>query len=327
MNRHIRRAIVTAALLMAASNACAAGAAADNYPSRPIRLIIPVAPGGTTDGLGRIIATRMSEIFRQTIVVDNRASASGVLATTMTRDAAPDGYTIFLPYTQHTINVAMAEKPPYDPVGDFTPITQLNEAGLLLVVNPSTPVKTPKEFLDWTRSFKGPLNFGSAGIGSGGHLGGELYKMMTGIRNAQHIPYKGGGQAMIDLIGGQYHYSFAGLLGALPLARSGKLRAIAVTTPKRVPGLEDIPPMVDTLPGYTVVGWTGLLAPPGLPKALLARLHSEVVKIVREPETSRRIVEAGGVPIGSSPDEFRRFLLEDTRKWAEVVKKSGAKME
>lgn len=324
--KSIPRVVVALTLVIGVS--CAHGAeGVDRYPSRPIRLLIPVAPGGTTDGLGRIIATRLAEVFHQTIVVDNRASASGVLATTMTRDAAPDGYTIFLPYTQHTINVAMAEKPPYHPADDFTPITQINEAGLLLVVNPSAPVKSPKEFIEWTKGYKGALNFGSAGIGSGGHLGGELYKMMVGLRNAQHIPYKGGGQAMIDLIGGQYQYSFAGLLGALPLARSGKLRAIAVTTPKRIPGLDDVPAMVETLPGFTVVGWTGLLAPPKLSKTLLARLHGEIVKIVREPETTKRIIEAGGTPVGSTPEEFRRFLLDDTRKWADVVKKSGARLE
>ncbi len=164
--------------------------AADNYPNRPIRFLIPAAPGGTTDGLARIFSVRMAEVLGQQVVVDNRPSASGVLAAEVTKNSAPDGYTIFLPYHQHTVNAALIKKLPYHPVNDFTPITQLTEAGLLLVVNPSSPPKTPHEFVEWTKNFKGPLNFGSAGIGSGGHLAGELYKIMTGVK-AEHIPYKG----------------------------------------------------------------------------------------------------------------------------------------
>lgn len=301
-------------------------ASADNYPSKPIRFIVPAAPGGTTDGLARLFSARLTEVLGQQVVVDNRPSASGVLAGEVTRNAFPDGYTLFLPYHQHTVNAALIRKLPYHPVKDFTPITQLTEAGLLLVVNPSSPPKTPREFIDWTRNFKGPLNFGSAGIGSGGHLAGELYKILTGV-TAQHIPYKGTGPALIDLMGGQYQYNFAGLLGSLPLARSGKLRAIAVTTPKRIPGYDDIPAMAEALPGFSVVGWYGVMAPPKLPQALIARLHAEITGILREPQTDKRIRAAGGTPIGSTPDEFRKFLLDDMAKWADVVKKSGAKVD
>lgn len=313
------------ALALASAGLPLAGAAQD-YPIKPIRFIVPAAPGGTTDGLARIFSARLTEVLGQQVVVDNRPSASGVLAGEVTRHAAPDGYTLFLPYHQHTVNAALIRKLPYHPVNDFTPITQLTEAGLLLVVNPSSPAKTPKEFIDWTKSFKGPLNFGSAGIGSGGHLAGELYKIMTGVK-AQHIPYKGTGPALIDLMGGQYQYNFAGLLGSLPLARSGKLRAIAVTTVKRIPAYDDIPAMAEALPGFAVVGWYGVMAPPKLPNRLLVRLHGDIVKILREAETDRRIRAAGGTPVGSSPDEFRQFLLADMAKWADVVKKSGAKVD
>jgi tripartite-type tricarboxylate transporter receptor subunit TctC len=301
-------------------------ASADNYPSKPIRFIVPAAPGGTTDGLARLFSARLTDVLGQQVVVDNRPSASGVLAGEVTRNAFPDGYTLFLPYHQHTVNAALIRKLPYHPVNDFTPITQLTEAGLLLVVNPSSPAKTPGEFIDWTRNFKGALNFGSAGIGSGGHLAGELYKILTGVK-AQHIPYKGTGPALIDLMGGQYQYNFAGLLGSLPLARSGKLRAIAVTTPKRIPGYDDIPAMAEALPGFAVVGWYGVMAPPKLPQALLTRLHAEITRILREPQTDKRIRAAGGTPIGSTPDAFRKFLLDDMAKWADVVRKSGAKVD
>jgi len=176
---------------------------AADYPVKPIRFIIPAAPGGTTDGLARIFSARMTEVFREQVIVDNRASSSGVLAGEIVKAAAPDGYTLFLPYHQHTVNAALNPKLPYHPVNDFTPITQLTEAGLLLVVNPSSPPRNLREFLEWTRNYKGPLNFGSAGYGSGGHLAGELYNLMAGVK-AQHIPYKGTGPAMIDLMGGQY---------------------------------------------------------------------------------------------------------------------------
>lgn len=318
--------VFKAVLLSAGALTPLAASAADNYPSRPIRFIIPAAPGGTTDGLGRIFGARMSEVLGQQVVVDNRPSASGVLAGEVTKNSAPDGYTIFLPYHQHTVNAALNPKLPYHPVNDFTPITQLTEAGLLLVVNPSSPVKTPREFIEWTRNFKGALNFGSAGIGSGGHLAGELYNLMAGVK-AQHIPYKGTGPALTDLMGGQYHYNFAGLLGTVPLARSGKLRGIAVTTPKRVPGLDEYPALAESLPGFSVVGWYGVMAPPNLPKPLLKRLHTEIIKIMNEPETNKRIVAAGGTPVGSSPEDFRKFLLADMRKWADVVKRSGAKLD
>jgi len=326
MRMNIYLYVFKAVLLSVVALAPVAAHAADNYPSRPIRFIIPAAPGGTTDGLARIFGARMSEVLGQQVVVDNRPSASGVLAGEVTKNSAPEGYTIFLAYHQHTINAALNKKLPYHPVNDFTPITQLTEAGLLLVVHPSSPPKSPKEFIEWTRSFKGALNFGSAGIGSGGHLAGELYNLMTGVK-AQHIPYKGAGPSLTDLMGGQYHYNFAGLLGSLPLARSGKLRGIAVSTPKRIAGMDDIPAMAESLPGFSVVGWYGVMAPPNLPKPLLKRLHTVIVKIMNEPETNKRIIAAGGTPVGSSPEEFRKFLLQDMAKWVDVVKRSGAKME
>ena len=326
VHRSVLETIFASVVALAPVLAPIAAHAADNYPSRPIRFIIPAAPGGTTDGLGRIFGARMTEVLGQQVVVDNRPSASGVLAGEVVKNSAPDGYTIFLPYHQHTVNAALNPKLPYHPVNDFTPVTQLTEAGLVLVIHPSSPPKSPKEFLDWTRNFKGALNFGSAGIGSGGHLAGELYNLMAGVK-AQHIPYKGTGPALTDLMGGQFQYNFAGLLGAVPLARAGKLRAIAVTTPKRIPGLDDIPALAESLPGFSVVGWYGVMAPPRLPAPLLKKLHEVIIKVLREPETTKRIVTAGGTPVGSSPEDFRKFLLADMAKWADVVKKSGAKLE
>ena len=300
--------------------------AQQDYPSRPIRLITPAAQGGTTDLLARVFGARLAEVFKQQVVVDNRAGAAGVIAGELTANAPPDGYTLLLAYHQHTINAALNPKLPYHPVTSFTPITQLTSAALMLVVNPATPVRSLEEFLSWTRNYAGPLNYGSAGNGSGGHLAGELYKLMTGVK-AEHIPYKGSGPAMMDLVAGQYHYNFAGIQGAQTLVRSGKLRALAVTAPRRLAALPDLPAVAEMLPGFEVVGWYGVIGPANLPGPIVARLHEEFAKVLSQPEVRERIVADGSEPIGSTPGEFRQFMLADLAKWAKVVKQSGAKLD
>jgi tripartite-type tricarboxylate transporter receptor subunit TctC len=300
--------------------------AQSDYPNKPIRLITPAAQGGTTDILARIFGHKLSEAWGQQVVVDNRASAAGVIAGQMTAQAAPDGYTLLLAYHQHTVNAALNPKLPYHPVDSFTPITQLTSAGLMLVVNPSTPVNNLQEFIAWTKNFQGALNFGSAGIGSGGHLAGELYKLMAGVK-AEHIPYKGAGPAMQDLIAGQYHFNFSGLQGAQVQVRAGRLRAIAVTTPKRLPSNPELPAMAEALPGFEVVGWYGVIGPANLPQPILAKLHAELVKILNQDDVRTKIEADGSQPVGSSPEEFRRFMRADMDKWAKLVKESGAKLE
>ena len=267
--------------------------AQDAYPNKPIRLITPAAQGGTTDLLARIFGQRLSEVFGQQVLVDNRASAAGVIAGQLTAQAAPDGYTLLLAYHQHTVNAALNPKLPYHPVNDFTPITQLTSAGLMLVVNPKSPVNNLAEFIQWTKTFQGALNFGSAGIGSGGHLAGELYKLMAGVK-AEHIPYKGAGPAMADLIAGQYHFNFSGLQGSQVQVRAGRLRAIAVTTPKRLPSNPDLPAMAEALPGFEVVGWYGVIgagqhaAAAGQAAARRADQGAELARH-EEPHRSRRL--------------------------------------
>ncbi len=192
------------------------------------------------------------------------------------------------------------------------------EAGTLLVVNPSHPAKGPKEFVEWSKSTKEAINFGSAGIGSGGHMAGELYKIMTGVK-AQHIPYKGTGPALIDLIAGQYHFNFGGLAPGLVQVRAGKLGAIAVSAPKRLRSLPDIPAMAEVLPGFEVVGWYGVMAPAKLPKALLARINAETVAYVKTPEFAKRVFADGAEAVGSDAETFRQFMLVDVKKWTEVV--------
>jgi len=297
-----------------------------DYPNKPIRLITPAAQGGTTDLLARLFGAKLSEAFGQQVLVDNRASAAGVIAGELTARAAPDGYTLLLAYHQHTVNAALNPNLPYHPVNDFTPITQLTSAGLMLVVNPKAPVQNLAEFIQWTRNFQGALNFGSAGIGSGGHLAGELYKLMAGVK-AEHIPYKGAGPAMADLIAGQYHFNFSGLQGSQVQVRAGRLRAIAVTTPKRLPSNPELPAMAEALPGFEVVGWYGVIGPANMPPPLVSRLHGELVKILNQPDVRGRIEADGSEPVGSSPEDFRRFMHADLNKWAKLVKESGAKLD
>jgi tripartite-type tricarboxylate transporter receptor subunit TctC len=317
------RIILPLALALAAS---APAAAQEDYPSKPIRLITPAAQGGTTDILARVFGAKLSDALKQQVLVDNRASASGVVAGEIVATAKPDGYTLLLAYHQHTVNAALNPKLPYHPVNSFTPITQLTSAALMLVVNSSSPPKTLEEFIAWTKHFQGALNFGSAGIGSGGHLAGELYKQMSGVK-AEHVPYKGSGPALTALLGGEYQYNFAGMQAAQTLVRGGRLRALAVTTPRRISVLPDLPAVAEALPGFEVVGWYGVIGPAGMPAAIVARLHAELVKILNLPDVHERIVLDGSEPVGNTPEVFRQFMLADTAKWAKLVKETGAKMD
>ncbi len=319
MKAHVRSALFALAATLAPATW------AQEFPTKPIRILTPAAPGGTTDLLARLFGNRLSEKVKQQVLVENRASATGVVAGELTANAAPDGYTLLLAYHQHTVNAALNVPMPYHPVNSFTPVTQLTSSGLLLVVNPNSPPRTPQEFIEWTR--KNPnQSFGSAGIGSGGHMAGELYKLTTGTK-AEHIPYKGTGPAMTDLLGGRFEYNFSGIAAGLQLSRSGKLRAIAVTNAKRIEGAPDIPAMAEALPGFEVTGWYGLIGPAKIPAPVLKRLNDELVAITKEPEIRKRILNDGSEPVGSDPVAFRNFMLNDMNKWIKVVKDGNVKVE
>ena len=317
----MKRLVALLALVLAAGPL-----SAQDYPTRPIRFITAAAPGGTSDILARSFAVYLGESLKQPVVVDNRASASGVIAGELTANAPPDGYTIFLAYHQHTANAALNPKLPYHAVNSFTPITQLTTAGLMLVVNPASPPKNLQEFVEWTKTYKGPLNFGSAGIGTGGHLAGELYKVMTGVK-AEHIPYKGAGPALMDLVAGQYQFNFSGIQPAQVQVRAGKLRGLAITTPKRMAALPDLPAVAEVLPGFEFVGWYGVIGPAGLPAPIVTRLHDEFVKVLNRPDVRERIVADGSEPAGTTPEEFRQFMLADLARYAKLVEESGAKLD
>ena len=317
-----KRALLLVALGLAMPMAHAQ--TADKFPSRSVRLITPANPGGTTDFLARMLAVHLTSTWGQSAIVDNRGSASGVNGAEITKNAAPDGHTLFMVYHQHTVNAALIAKLPYHPVNDFTPITQMTEGGLLLVVNPSHPAKNAKEFLQWVKTTKDPINIGSAGIGSGGHLAGELLKLMAGFQ-AQHIPYKGTGPAIVGLLGGEYHFNFMGLTGAFGQVRAGKLRAIAVSTPKRLPTAPEIPAMAEVLPGFSVVGWYGVMGPAKMSKPLVAKIHAGVLSLAKSPEFAKTMRNNGSEAVTSTPEAFRQFMLNDMKKWADVVQRAGIK--
>ena len=317
---------VRATALALAILAAPAAHAQDDYPNRTIRLLTAAAQGGTTDILARVFAAKLSETFKQTVIVDNKASASGVVAGEITATAKPDGYTLLLCYHQHTVNAALNPKLPYHPVNSFTPITQLTSAAQILVIHPSYPPKNLAEFITWTKAHPGPLNFGSAGIGSGGHLAGELYKQLSGTK-AEHIPYKGSGPALAAMLANEYQFNFAGLQAAQPHIRSGRIRALGITSAKRLAVMPDLPAIAEQLPGFEIVGWYGVIGPANLPTPIVAKLHAELVKALNSPDVRERILADGSEPIGSSPETFRQFMLADTVKWAKVVKESGAKAD
>ncbi len=274
--------VVSSLCLHAAIAPVAFGAAQESasFPNRPIRFIIPAPPGGTTDILGRLIGQRLTDVFKQQVVVDNRGGAGGVVAAEITAKAAPDGYTLLVAYTSHTINATLNPKVPYRPVDDYRPITQATRAGLVLVVNLQMPVKSVQQLIAYGKANPGKLNFSSAGNGSAGHMAGELLKMMTGIK-AQHVPYKGTGPSLIDLAGGQIQMSFAGMVPVQPLVRSGRVRALAVTTAQRIPSIPDLPTVAESgVPGFEVVGWYGFLAPAGTPKPIIGKFHTQECRVL-----------------------------------------------
>ena len=314
-------------VLPTAKPSWAQSAAAPDYPSRTVRIIISGSAGGTTDLLARIAATHLSEVLKQPFVADNRPSGLGVIAAEAVTNAPPDGYTLLAAYHQHTVNAAMGQKLSYHPVGSFSPIAQLTASGLMLLVHPSSPAKTLKEFLAWAKGSKEPLNYGSAGIGSGGHLGGELLKMMTSIK-AQHLPYKGTGPAITDLVAGRYDFIFAAQQGAPSnMVRAGRLRNLAFTAGKRVSAWPEIPAMAEELPGFEVTGWYGILGPANLPKPIVTRLNDEIRKLLAQPAVRERIIADGSEPVGHSPEEFGQMLLADMGKWVKLVRETGLKFE
>ena len=304
-------------------------AAAENYPERPIRFVVPYAAGGTTDLLSRAIAQKLSEAIGQPVVPDNRPGAGGNVGAEIVAKSPPDGYTMLMaPVSPMAINVTLyGNKMTFNPEKDFAPITLVAKVPLVLVVHPSVPVKTLQELIALAKSKPGQLNYGSAGNGSSNHLVGEMLKTAAGI-DIVHIPYRGGGPAMMAVVAGQIDM----LVGQVPtvasMVNSGRLRAIAVSGAKRSPALPEVPTIAESgLPGFDATAWYSIVVPAGTPKPIIARLHTELVKILNSPDIRARLISEGADVETSTPEELAAFVRAEIPKWEKAVKDSGAKLD
>jgi tripartite-type tricarboxylate transporter receptor subunit TctC len=304
------------------------GAHAQSYPAKSVRMVVPFAAGaGSNDIMARLIAQKLSDSFGQQFVVDNRPGASGIIGCDIVAKAQPDGYTVLMMSLTFTVLPSLFSKLPYDTVKDLTPVTLVASAPLMLVVNPSVPVKNVAEFIAYAKANPGKLNFGSGGAGATPHLAGEMLKSMAGVQ-VTHIPYKGGAPALADLVGGQIQFMLENIPGTLPFAKSGKLRALAVTDLKRSPLLPDLPTLDESgLKGYQIVGWNGLFVPAGTPAAIVNKLHAGVVAALALPDVKERLTVLGADGVGDTPQHFAAFIKDDIAKWARVVKSAGIKVE
>ncbi len=303
------------------------GTGAQPYPARPVRFVLPFgAPGGAPDTIARLLAPKLSEALGQQVVVDPRVGAGGTIGTEVVANAAPDGHTILLTSPSHAINATLYRKLPYDPVSDFAPITLLAELPNILVIHPSLPARSVKALIALARAKPGSLNYGSAGSGSSQHLAGELFKKMAGV-DMVHIPYKGGGAVVIDLVSGQVHLTF-GSATSLPHVRSGRLVALAVTTAERVSSLPELPTVSEAgLRGYEAAAWYALFAPARTPRPIVERLHAETVRALRLPDVRERLAFETIQIVGSTPAELAAFLQREIAKWGAIVRESGAKVD
>jgi len=317
-------------LLLLASGAfwaLATAHAQPNYPARPIRLVVPSAPGGGTDISARIIAPRLGEALGQQVVVENRPGAGTMIGGEVVARAPPDGYTLLMGISTLAINPAMYRKVPYDAFKDFAPISQVVSVPNILVTHPSLPVKSVKELVALAKTRPGQINFASAGVGTNPHLSMELFLAMGGIRMT-HVPYRGSGQGVIDLLAGHVSVMTPSALTGIPHVKNGRLRGLGVTSAKRAGGAPDIPTIAEAgVRGYEAVQWFGVLAPAGTSRDVVQRLHNELVRVLQLKEIQERFFADGAEPVGSTPEAFATFIRAETVKWAKVVKDAGIKPE
>ena len=297
------------------------------YPSRPIRIISIFPPGGGNDILCRAVAQKLTENLKQQVLVENRPGANGIIGTEAAARSAPDGYTITLIPSGHAVNASLYRKLPYDSIKDFTPITLAGSSPLILAVHPSIPAKNVKELVALAKARPGQLSYGTAGVGSSGHLAGALFETMTGT-TLVHIPYKGMSLAVADLMGGQVSMTFGTSLSVVPLVRSARLRALATTGAQRSPALPDLPTVAESgVPGYEASLWYGFVGPARLPPEIVQRLNSEIGAVLGAPEVRERLASQGVDARSSTPEEFGRLLVSDLERWAEVVHRAGVRAE
>ena len=324
--RKSSRVTAVAAALLVAGLACSSAQAQKGYPTKPIRLIVPFAPGGGTDIVARLLAQKLTEAFKQTVIVDNRAGGGGTIGAETAVRATPDGYTVIIMSGSYATNAAMF-KLPYDPVNDILPMGLIGDTAFLIALHPGVPIKSVNELLAFARSKPGALNYGSSGTGGIAHLSGELFDLLAATRMT-HVAYKGTGPALNDLLGGHIQLIFGSAPSTIPLVRGNRLRAIAVTTTKRSAALPDLPTVAEAgVPGYEVVLWYGVLGPKDLPKNIVARWNTEIRKATKLPDLKERLASEGFDIDDSPPEVFQALLKRDIEKWAKVVREAKVKVE
>jgi tripartite-type tricarboxylate transporter receptor subunit TctC len=333
MNRHsttrrLALSAVAAATLAGAGLLGSATALAQNYPTKPVTIVVPFAAGGTTDILARIIGQALTAELGQSVIVDNRAGAGGNIGGALVAKSPADGYTLFMGTVgTHAINASLYKKMPFDPVKDFAPLTRVANVPNLLVANPNQPFKTVKDLIAYAKANPGKVNFGSSGNGSSIHLSGELFKSLAKV-DMVHVPYKGSAPAVTDLLGNQIAIMFDNMPSAIQHVRSGKLVPIAVTTAKRSPELPNVPTIAEAgVPGYEATSWFGLFAPANTPAPLVAQLNKAIVKVLAQPEVKKKINEQGAETYSETPEQFAAFIQAESAKWGKVVKESGASLD
>lgn len=322
---HMRRFLLAVSAALTLAGACAS---AQTFPTKPVRLIVPFAPGGGTDIVARALAIKLGEALGQTVIVDNRAGAGGTVGSEAAAKAPPDGYTLGMATSStHGVAPSLYPKLGYHPARDFAPVTLVASTPFLLSVHPSLPVRTVQDVISLARKRPGELNYASAGNGSSNHLTVEMFNMMAGVRMV-HIPYKGSGPALVDLMAGQVHLMINDLSSSIGYVRSDKIRAIAVTSLARNPAVPDVPTIDESgLKGYDATAWYGLLAPKGTPEPIVRRLYDETLRAIADPGLRKHLRSRGLEPVGNTPAEFRSFIEAEVAKWARVVKASGTRLQ
>jgi len=306
---------------------CAGQALAQAYPNKPIRLVVPFPPGGPTDILGRAIGAKLAELLGQPVIIDNRGGAGGGIGADNVAKSPPDGYSLLLGTTgTHTINPNLYSKLPYDPIKDFVAISLVVKYLNILVVNPNVPVKSVADLIALAKQKPGQVTFGSAGNGASNHLTGEMLAALAGVK-MQHVPYKGSGPALNDVIAGQINFMFDQYSTVAPNIKAGRLRAIGIATKQRHRLLPDVPTISETIPGFEVPLWYGLFAPAGTPRDIVNRLNAELTKVMNSAEIHERMTTLGWDPITNTPEEFTAQIKAESAVWADVVKKSGARID
>jgi tripartite-type tricarboxylate transporter receptor subunit TctC len=316
-----------AAIYSVAACAAAGQVPAQQYPGKPIRIVVPFPAGGTSDILARAIGQKLAEEWKQQVIVDPRPGAGANIGAEIVAKAPPDGYTLLLASTIHAINPSLYPRLTYDPLRDFTPLTLIAATSQVLTVHPSVPVSTVKELIGYAKKRPGALSYSSAGNGSQPHLTGELFKTMTGV-DMLHVPYKGAPPAMLDLLAGQVALTFATAPSAVPYVKSGRLRALGVSTAQRIGALPAVPTIAEAgVPGFEAAGWNGLVGPAGMPQPVTEKLAAAVTRIVKEPAMASFLRDQGADPATMAPQEFGGYIKSEMAKWSKVVKISGAKID